>query len=190
MMKMRYLALIIVSAFVAAVVSSCAGPPNEEITQADAAIQAAQAAGADAYAPDDFKAASDALADAKAKVESKDYKGAKEAAMTAKEKAEAAKANAEKGKEEKKAEAEQKMSALKTEWDAVKAEVAKVKGKAAGELKQTESDIETQVSTIQGQIDQGNYADAVKALDEATAKAGDLKTKAMEAGAAKGGKKK
>lgn len=185
MMKLRYLALVVLGAFVVALASSCAGPPNEEIAQADAAIQGAQAAGADLYAADDFKAAQDALAEAKSKVESKDYKGAKEAAMTAKEKAEMAKTNAEKGKEEKKAEAESKMAALKTEWESVKAESGKMKGKAAEEMKMMVSDMEASVTAIQGQIDQGAYADAVKALDETTMKAQDMKTKMMEAGKGK-----
>lgn len=189
MTKMRYLVLVMVAAFVAGIVTSCAGPPEQEMAQAEAAIQAAQAAGADLYAADDFKSASDALADAKAKVESKDYTGAKEAAMMAKEKADAAKANAEKGKEEKKAEAEQKMSALKTEWETVKAEVGKVKGPMAAEMQKMASDMEAGVGAIQGQMDQGDYAGAVTALDDATTKAGDLKTKAMEAAMAKGKKK-
>ena len=71
--------------------SACSEPPTDELMQAEAAIQAAQAEGAEDYVADDYRAASDALSDAKSKTESRDYDAAKSSALEAKMKADIAK---------------------------------------------------------------------------------------------------
>jgi hypothetical protein len=67
--------------------SACAEPPNKEIDQAQGAIEAARAAGADQFAPEEIKAASDALARAHTAVGQRDYRQALSLALDAKERA-------------------------------------------------------------------------------------------------------
>lgn len=74
---------------------ACAEPPTKELNQAQGAIDAARAAGADVYAPEDFKAAVSALARAYVAVEQRDYRQALSLALDSKERArEAARAGA------------------------------------------------------------------------------------------------
>ena len=60
--------------------------------QAETALQAAQAAGAEDYVAADYNAAAEALKDAKSKTESSDYGGALASAIDARQKAEKSKA--------------------------------------------------------------------------------------------------
>jgi hypothetical protein len=57
-----------------AAASGCTDPPNKELHQAEGAIDAARAAGADSYATEEFTAAVDALARAEAAVVQRDYR--------------------------------------------------------------------------------------------------------------------
>jgi hypothetical protein len=67
--------------------AACAEPPNKELDQAQGAIEAARAAGADQFAPEAIKAAADALARAHTAVGQRDYRQALSAALDAKERA-------------------------------------------------------------------------------------------------------
>jgi hypothetical protein len=58
----------------ALLVSSCAEPPNKELGQAQGAIETARAAGADRYAPDEYRAATDAFKQAGDAVNDRDYR--------------------------------------------------------------------------------------------------------------------
>lgn len=79
-----------------ALCAACAEPPTKEINQAQGAIEAARAAGADVFAPEDFQAAVAALSRAHAAVEQRDYRQALNQALDSKERArEAARAGAE-----------------------------------------------------------------------------------------------
>jgi len=76
--------------------SACAEPPTKELDQAQGAIEAARAAGADRYAPDELKLATDALDRARVAVTQRDYRQALSHALDAKERArEAARTGAE-----------------------------------------------------------------------------------------------
>jgi Domain of unknown function (DUF4398) len=74
-------------ACVTAVAVSCADPPNKELHQAQGAIDAARAAGADSYATEEFTAAVDALARAEAAVGQRDYRLALSQALDSRERA-------------------------------------------------------------------------------------------------------
>jgi len=126
-------------------ISGCAKPPTEEIEAAKAAIEGAKGAEADVYAPNDFRAAQSALADAEAKVTDKQYELAKTSALQAKEKADAAKAAAGPNKAKAKAEAER----LLTE---AKAAVAEVKGMIENAPKK--ADLGTLTADLE-QVEQG-----------------------------------
>jgi hypothetical protein len=70
-----------------AFVSGCGEPPNKELHQAQGAIAAARAAGAERYAADEYKAAVDALARADTAVTERDYRLALNNALDARERA-------------------------------------------------------------------------------------------------------
>ena len=74
--------LVIVLATIA-----CASPPQQEIDQAQGAIDAARAAGAERYAAAEFKAATDALKQANDAVAARDYRLALNYALTSREQA-------------------------------------------------------------------------------------------------------
>lgn len=76
--------------------SACSTPPTKEMNQAQGAIDTAKAAGADRYAPDEFKAAVAALDRSKQMADQRDYRQALNFALDASERArEAARTGAE-----------------------------------------------------------------------------------------------
>jgi hypothetical protein len=66
---------------------ACDQPPAKEIAAAAAALAQAQKDGAESFAPEQWKAAEGALAQARQKAEAKDYRGALSSAIDAAEKA-------------------------------------------------------------------------------------------------------
>jgi len=82
LMSLRLLpACIVVALFVVA----CAEPPNKEMDQAQGAIDAARAAGADRYASTEYTAATDALKRAQDAVAQGDYRQALNEALDSRE---------------------------------------------------------------------------------------------------------
>jgi hypothetical protein len=73
--------------FCIVLVSGCGEPPDKELHQAQGAIAAARAAGAERYAADEYKAAVDALARADTAVGQRDYRLALNNALDARERA-------------------------------------------------------------------------------------------------------
>jgi hypothetical protein len=71
----------------AVIVTACAEPPTREISQAQGALDAARAAGAEAYARTEFHAADAALKKAHASVVERDYRQALSYALEAREQA-------------------------------------------------------------------------------------------------------
>ena len=69
----------------ALVASSCAAPPNKEIDQAQGAIDAARAAGAEQYAKSEYTAATAALKQANDAVAQRDYRLALSSALESRE---------------------------------------------------------------------------------------------------------
>jgi len=80
----RARALVVIAA---AVAFGCAEPPDKEMQQAQGAIDAARAAGADEYAHDEFAAAQDALKRAQDAVNERDYRLALNHALDSRERA-------------------------------------------------------------------------------------------------------
>jgi hypothetical protein len=91
----RLLAALTVSCLLAA----CAEPPEKEMTEAREAIETARAAGAERYAPAEYKEATDAAQRSQRFVAERDYRQALSAALDARERAEAAAQAAAAGKE-------------------------------------------------------------------------------------------
>jgi hypothetical protein len=84
---MRRLVLLLCTAILAV---ACSEPPHKELDRAQGAIDAARAAGAEAYAPEDFLAATGALAEAYEAVNQRDYRLALSLAVDASERAQEA----------------------------------------------------------------------------------------------------
>jgi len=83
--------LVLSLALLAAVAgAACGDPPDKEIQQAQGAIDAARAAGADQYGREEFAAAEEALKRAHTAVDQRDYRQALNAALDARERAQAA----------------------------------------------------------------------------------------------------
>lgn len=72
----------------ALVCSACTNPPEKEMNQARGAIEAAKAAGAEQYAPDEYKAAVAALKRSEDGVDQRDYRQALNSALDSREQAE------------------------------------------------------------------------------------------------------
>lgn len=76
--------LVIVSLLL---LTACSTPPNREMDRAQGAIDAASAAGAERYAPEEFAAAVTALQQAHAAVEQRDYRTALSQAIDSRDRA-------------------------------------------------------------------------------------------------------
>lgn len=84
----RSLAFGVIATLVSLLSSACGGdPPDREMQQAQAAIDAARAAGAGQYAPQELAAAEDALKNADAAVDQRDYRLALNHALDSRERA-------------------------------------------------------------------------------------------------------
>ena len=91
MLRARSIARSTAAALLGAVaLAACAEPPTREIAQAQGALEAARAAGAETYARTEFQAADVALRRAHAAVADRDYRQALSFALDAREQARAA----------------------------------------------------------------------------------------------------
>jgi hypothetical protein len=95
---------------------ACASPPEAEKKAADAAVSAANAAGAEKFAPREFAAMTAALRKAESEMSAKSYKEAKASYEATKDLADKAARAAETGKAAAKAEAEKLLADLETRW--------------------------------------------------------------------------
>src|SRR5215470_14405074 len=80
----------VLAALAALTAAACGDPPDKEIQQAQGAIDAARAAGADVYAHDEFAAAEQALKNANDAVAQRDYRLALNHALDARDRAKTA----------------------------------------------------------------------------------------------------
>jgi hypothetical protein len=93
MVRRRFLLSVLLAALgtlAATMLTACAAPPDKEIQQAQGAIDAAKAVGADQYAADEFAAAQTALKNAGDAVEQRDYRLALNHALDARDRAKTA----------------------------------------------------------------------------------------------------
>jgi hypothetical protein len=93
-------------------IAGCAEPPRKEMDQAQGAVDAARAAGADEYAPDELSEAVAALARADEAVEQRDYRQALNHALDARERAQAAARDAANRKAEARSDADRAVKEL------------------------------------------------------------------------------
>jgi hypothetical protein len=87
MQRLRWYALLGPALLVVLSLAACGSPPDKEMHQAQGAIDAARAAGADIYAPEEFKAAVDALTHAQEAAGQRDFRAALNSALDSRERA-------------------------------------------------------------------------------------------------------
>ena len=128
---------------IAFAVVGCPKPPTQEMDAAKAAILKARNAEADVYAPETFRQATSALADAENKVTAEDYEGAKASALRATELAVRSTTEADTGKNQTRNEAQAIINRISSGLtDARSALNAAPRGKGADEdLDQLNSDL-------------------------------------------------
>lgn len=87
----RLVSAFIVLSSLSLLTAACGGnPPDKELQQAQAAVDAARAAGADRYAKEDFSASTEALKNAHGAVDARDYRLALNYALEAKDRGDVA----------------------------------------------------------------------------------------------------
>ncbi|PYR56146.1 MAG: hypothetical protein DMF85_17520 [Acidobacteria bacterium] len=111
--------------------AACSEPPQKELNQAQGAIDAARAAGAEQYAKDEYSAAASSLQKAHDAVDQRDYRQALSYALDARERAQDAARAAADGKAAARSKAESSIIALSSE---VKRLDAKIKAAEAARV--------------------------------------------------------
>jgi hypothetical protein len=167
--------VVLVFAVLAAMMgAACGTPPDKEMQQAQAAVDAARAAGADQFAREEFAAAENALKNSHAAVAQRDYRLALNAALDARERAQTAAKQAAEEKAVARAEAERALAAADAALHESRAklktaEAARASAKVLVAARRTITDGETAVQEARTALEQGDYlAAADKSRSAAT----------------------
>jgi small-conductance mechanosensitive channel len=144
--------------------AGCSEPPQKEINQAQGAIDAARAAGADKYAVDEYTAATSALQKSHDAVEQRDYRQALSYALDARERAQDAARQAADGKARARSAAEAaftEISARAQQLDTrIKtAEAARVPARELQKSRATLAETRGALQEARTAIDGGSYED-------------------------------
>ena len=165
----RRLALVIVI-----LSASCAEPPNKEINQAQGAIDAARAAGADRFAASEFSAATDALKRAEEAVAAGDYRLALNHAIDSRERAQSAAKMAVEGRADARGQAERAMSEVATLISRAQAQlkdpdIVRLNGRTLRAPRATVASAEQMLQEARSALAREDYAGVTKALNGAAA---------------------
>jgi|KBSSwiS6_1023812.scaffolds.fasta_scaffold05923_3 hypothetical protein len=152
---------------------ACGGdPPDKEIQQAQNAIDQARAAGADRYALEEYTAAVEALKNAHAAVEQRDYRLALNDALDSKERADNAARLAVDGKAAARSAADKAMTAanaaLNTADAKVKAAAAKTPPRSLGDARAALDEAQKHVQEARTAFSNGDYYAALSAASATT----------------------
>jgi hypothetical protein len=186
-MPLRVWACLI--AFVCLVATGCGAPPEKEMQEAQGAIDAAKAAGAERYAREELAAAQAALARATDAVGVGDYRLALSHALDSRERAQASEKMAADGEAAARAAADLALTGLTEAATEAKTALraARANRTPAQQVRAAERTIETadrRVQETREAIDKGEYARAVTLATPATAElknaAGTLKAAAPQ----------
>jgi hypothetical protein len=154
---------------------ACAEPPNKEMNQAQGAIDAAKAAGAEQFAATELTSAIDALGRAETFVAQRDYRQALNSAIESRERAQ----DAAKAAVDARARARGDAEALLAEANTLLAQArAQLKGADAARVSRREiqdarkaiDDAQTSVQNARTALDKDDYAAARKALQGVSAR--------------------
>ena len=152
----------------------CGGePPDKEMQQAQGALDAARAAGADKYASEEFTAATLALTNAREAVEQRDYRLALNHALDSRERAQNAAKMAADGKAAARTEADRAINAAQAEINAAEARMKTAEtGKTAKAPDRLRRAIGTAQATLQearADFERGDYLEIPAIAKSATA---------------------
>ena len=153
----------------------CGGdPPEKEMQQAQGALDAAQAVGADKYAAAEFKAALLALANAREAVTQRDYRLALDRALDSRERAQNAAREAADGKAAARVEADHALTAAQAQLDGADsrlkaAEARKVSAQVIADARRAIEQAQTTVQDARATFAKGDYLDLPQKVTAATA---------------------
>jgi HAMP domain-containing protein len=142
--------------------AGCAEPPNKEINQAQGAIDAARAAGADRFAASELAAATDALKRSEEAVATGDYRQALSHAIDSRERAQQAAKVAVEGRADKRGQAERAISEVATLLTRAQAQL---KARPLREPRATVAKAEKALQEARSALTSEDYAAVSKALD-------------------------
>ena len=161
----RRLAFIIVFLF-----AGCAEPPNKEINQAQGAIDAARAAGADRFAATELSAATDALKRAEDAVAAGDYRLALNHAIDSRERAQSAAKMAVEGRADARGQAERAITEVATLISRAQAllkdpDIARLNGRNLRAPRATVTAADKMLQKARSALVNEDYATVTKALN-------------------------
>lgn len=154
--------------------AGCAEPPNKEINQAQGAIDAARAAGAERFAANEFTAATDALKRSEQAVADGDYRQALSHALDSRDRAQNAAKMAVEGRADARGQAERAIAEVATLISRAHAQlkdpdIARVNGRALRGPRATVAAGETKLQEARSALAREDYAAVAKALNGAAA---------------------
>lgn len=154
--------------------AACGSPPDREMQQAEGAIEAARAVGADQYARDEFAAAQDLLKRAGEAVAQRDYRLALNYALDSREQAQNAARLAADGKAIARVEADRATSALVTALATLQsrlktAEAGRIPARTLAGPKNTAADGDRRLQETRTAMERGDYASVVSIASAALA---------------------
>jgi hypothetical protein len=154
--------------------ASCAEPPNKEINQAQGAIDAARAAGADRFAAAEFTAATDALTRAEEAVAAGDYRLALNHAIDSRERAQGAAKMSVEGRADARGQAERAIAEVATLISRAQAQlkdpdILRLNGRTLRAPRATVAAAEKMLQEARSALAGENYAAVTKALNGAAA---------------------
>ncbi len=172
---MARLRSFVIAIGVAAVLSACGTPPDKEMQQAQGAIDAAKAVGADRYAADEYTAAEDALKKANQAVADRDYRQALNYALDSRERAQTAAKEAADKRAEARTDADKALAdaaaALKEAQERLKAaESSHAAAKTIAGPRRVVSDGAADVQKARAAFEAGDYLDVTSGAHAAAAR--------------------
>src|SRR5262245_5621072 len=162
-------------ALITAILSACcAEPPNKEMNQAQGAIDAARAAGAEKFAAAEFLAAQDALKKSEEAVAAGDYRQALSHALDSRERAQNAAKLAVDGRADARGHAERAIAEVATLLSRARAQlkdadVARLNARTLQGPRTTVAATETMLQEARAALKAEDYAAVTKALNSAAA---------------------
>ena len=155
--------------------AGCSEPPQKELDQAQGALDAAKAAGADTYASDEYSAAASSLQKAHDAVDQRDYRQALSYAIDARERAQAAARATADGKAQARGAAEKALSEATHAGDDLSArlkasDVARLPAREVRGARDVLANGRKSLQEARTSIDAGNYREATKTSREVRGK--------------------
>lgn len=153
-------------AFVILILSAgCAEPPSKEMNQAQGAIDAARAAGADRFAAAEFTAATDALKRSEDAVAAGDYRQALSHAIDSRERAQNAAKLAVEGRADARGQAERAIAEVATLLSQARTQLKNLASRPLRGLRATVANAEKRLQEARAALAKEDYAAVSKALN-------------------------